>query len=80
MQRLDLEYNRIEFVHRELAHLSNLTNLNLAHNKLVLWPDHLPENLENLDLGHNGIEFVPGGALEKFKVLREFNIRDNRFV
>lgn len=62
--KLDLSHNEIKNV-KELGNLSNLMELNLAHNKLKQL-DPLPKTLVKLDISHNWIDLP-----EKFSILHE---------
>jgi hypothetical protein len=56
LRRLDLSFNEIKSV-RELLYLTNLTDLNVSHNKLK-HIDPLPASLVNLDISYNYIQDI----------------------
>ena len=77
--KLDLQFNDLMTIPRNILELPNLTELNLSTNKLTDLPE-IPEwasTLAVLDLSHNKLSEIPGNPIAQS--IRTLNLADNEF-
>jgi Leucine-rich repeat (LRR) protein len=72
---LDLSFNKLRALPKEIAGLKALKSLRVASNKLVELPSELSElpNLTSIDVAHNRLTSFDSLGLESMSSLRALN-------
>lgn len=77
---LDLSRNRLSFVPQEVAHLTNLTALNLNGNAIGSFPGCSLPKLATLDLSHNELVAFPDMCRPENAHLADFRLNANKIT
>ncbi|XP_034177572.2 uncharacterized protein LOC117602999 [Osmia lignaria lignaria] len=75
---LNIEYNNISEIYKNITKLNELTDLNVAGNTLYDFPNTLLKNLRKLDLSNNKLQYIPESlSVQNFPLLLELNVSKN---
>lgn len=75
---LNIEYNNISEIYKNVTKLNELTHLNVAGNTLYDFPNTSLENLKKLDLSNNKLLYIPESlSVQNFPLLLELNVSKN---
>ena len=79
IKQINLRWNRLEKLPKELFCLEQINILNLANNKIIELPIEIGKlkNLEELNLNINNLQFLPKDIVQ-LKKLKKINIKNNK--
>lgn len=77
---LDLSHNVLETMQHNLSHLTELTELNLSHNKLRQVYPFVLDNLKVLHLSYNYLTVISANFFDKIRNLTELDLSNNHLT